>query len=165
MTRGGRERLPEGLGAEVERALGRLGGTPGPGTAGGIGSLVERWPGAVGASVAANAWPARYQRDGTLLVHVRTSVWAQELTQLEEMLRASLGPDAPPRLRFVVGPLPDPEHVPDTSRRAPEPSGEDLAEAERLAGEVGSDELREGIRKAVALSLAAARTVRPDRPV
>ena len=33
------------------------------------------WPEAVGDEIARNAWPARIQRDGTLVVHVRDAVW------------------------------------------------------------------------------------------
>ena len=65
----------EPLGDEVKRELGRFG------PQGGIGDAVAAWPGAVGPEIARNAWPARFQRDGTLVIHARDAVWAFELTQ------------------------------------------------------------------------------------
>ena len=49
----------EPLGDDVQRELRRLG----PNAA--IGETVAAWPDAVGDVIARNAWPARYQRDGT----------------------------------------------------------------------------------------------------
>ena len=72
--------------------------------------LLEAWPGAVGEMVAANAWPARIARDGTLHVNTSSSTWAFELAQLAptiaERLRQELGESAPKALRFAVGHLP-----------------------------------------------------------
>ena len=48
------------------------------------GSLVEivgRWPDAVGESIARCAWPARINRDGTLVINTADSIWAFELAQ------------------------------------------------------------------------------------
>jgi hypothetical protein len=77
---------------------------------------VRCWPAAVGELVAREAWPARIQGDGTLVVHCASSVWASELSHLSGRLRESLEREglvpAPP-LRFMVGPVP---------RRAPEPA-------------------------------------------
>ena len=68
--------------------------------------ILRAWPDAVGAPVAREAWPARMTQDGTLVVHVTSSLWASELQMLEGLLREKLavalaGP-APP-LQFRVG--------------------------------------------------------------
>jgi Dna[CI] antecedent, DciA len=132
------------------------------GPSGTIGRLVEVWPGTVGESIARNAWPARVARDGTLHVHTRSAAWAFELTQLAPTILERLRVDAPeagPRaLRFVPGPVPEPPpDGADTRRPAPpQPSGEMLAEAARLAAAVGDENLRELVEKAAAASLARA---------
>jgi len=81
------------------------------GPQGAMGDVVAAWPDAVGAGIAAEAWPARIARDGTLTIATSSSVWAFELTQLEatvrERLAAALGDGAPKRLRFVPGRLPE----------------------------------------------------------
>jgi predicted nucleic acid-binding Zn ribbon protein len=89
------------LGPELRAELIRLG------PAGAIGEVADAWPEAVGEAIAANAWPARIARDGTLHVATSSSTWAFELTQLEATVRtrlaARLGPSAPPALRFAPG--------------------------------------------------------------
>ena len=65
----------EPIGDDLKRELGRFG------PQGGIGDTVAAWPGAVGPEIARNAWPARFQRDGALVIHTRDSVWGFELTQ------------------------------------------------------------------------------------
>ena len=74
--------------------------------------IVRAWPGAVGETVARNAWPARLARDGTLHVHTASSTWAFELGNLAgtilEELRRELEEGTPPALRFSPGPLPEP---------------------------------------------------------
>lgn len=153
----------ERIGDEVRRELGRFG------SAGPMVELVAAWPGAVGETVAANAWPARLARDGTLHVAASSSTWAFELQQLEpeiaERLRAKLGPTAPQHLRFTPGPLPEraPPTAPETPIRAPaEPSLEDAREAREWAAAIGSQELRKSVEKAARMSLARAAA---DRPV
>ncbi len=73
--------------------------------------ILRVWPDAVGAPVAREAWPARMTQDGTLVVHVTSSLWASELQMLEGLLReklaAALAGPAPP-LKFRVGPVPQP---------------------------------------------------------
>src|SRR5262245_8868337 len=86
------------------------------GTASALAPIVEAWPAAVGREIARNAWPARLARDGTLHVHASSAAWAFELRQLEARIRASLGEQSPPRLRFAVGPLPEP--VSESSTKA-----------------------------------------------
>jgi len=144
------------IGSEVRRELGRFG------TAGAMADLVAAWPAAVGETVAANAWPGRLSRDGTLHVSASSSTWAFELQQLESeiagRLREALGEASPPRLRFAPGPLPEPEPPAADRRRrpAPEPSPEQARAAEELAAGIESEELRKSVEKAARMSLAAA---------
>ena len=145
----------ERIGETVRRELGRYG------TAGAMADTVACWPNAVGEQVAANAWPARFARDGTLLVSTSSSAWAFELGQLEgeilPRLRATLGKDAPKRLRFAPGPLPD-RREPASARPRPgppEPTPEQAREARELAAAIGSEELRKSVEKAARASLAS----------
>jgi hypothetical protein len=149
-------RFPEPIGDEIRRELGRFG------PAGAMGEIVEAWPGAVGDSIARNAWPARVSRDGTLHVATSSSAWAFELGLLEgdirSRLESALGPDAPPRLRFAPGRLPEPSaKAPEKTPIAPpEPSPEDRREAARLAASIEDENLRKVVAKAAASSLARA---------
>jgi hypothetical protein len=145
---------PERLGDDVRRELGRFG----PG--GAIADVVEAWPGAVGDSIARNAWPARIARDGTLHVATSSSAWAFELGLLEEKLRerlgAELGKDSPPRLRFAPGPLPEaaapaPEHAENHTAEVTE---QHVQAGEELAASISDDNLRKVVAKAAAASLA-----------
>jgi len=126
------------------------------GPAAGIVALLESWPAVVGDAIARNAWPARVARDGTLIVHTADSVWAFELTQRGEEIRERLGADAPAKLRFVAGPVPEPaaEAPSDTPRDIPRPGPEQLAQAEALAASIDDENLRKMVAKAAALSLA-----------
>jgi hypothetical protein len=132
------------------------------GPAAGIADLVAAWPAAVGPAIAANAWPARIGRDGTLHVHTSSSAWAFELAQLEPTLRERLGELAPPRLRFAVGPLPEPAvETRETARRTPpEPSPDDLAHAAELVAGLDDENLRNLVSRAASLSLAKSRSGR-----
>ena len=140
--------------ANVRRELNRFG------PAGSIGVIVEIWPVAVGDSIARNAWPARVARDGTLHVATSSSAWAFELTQLAPTIlarvRELVGPDAPKKLRFAPGPLPEPPLPDDSEERSapPAPSPETRAEADRIAASVADEELRELIARAAAASLS-----------
>src|SRR5205823_6263216 len=113
--------------------------------------LVEAWPRAVGPEIARNAWPARLGRNGTLSVHTSSSAWAFELAQLERRIRDSLGKLAPSKLRFVVGPLPEPATEPKGSaRNVAAPSAEHRARASELAAGIGDENLRKIVAKAAA---------------
>ena len=144
------------IGDDVRRELGRFG------SAGAMTDVVAAWPGAVGETVAANAWPARIARDGTLHVNASSSTWAFELQQLEGeiagRLREALGEAAPPRVRFAAGPLP--EALPDTDeatrRPPPEPTLEHARTAHELAAGIASENLRKTVEKAARMSLASA---------
>ena len=114
--------------------------------------ILRAWPDAVGAPVAHEAWPARMTADGTLVVHVTSSLWASELQMLEGLLRAKLatalaGPA--PHLRFRVGPVPHPAATPVV-----EPSPQAAVEAaERLAAQVTDGPLRDAIKAALTRAL------------
>jgi hypothetical protein len=144
------------IGSEVRRELGRFG------TAGAMTDLVAVWPSTVGETVAANAWPARIARDGTLHVNAASSTWAFELQQLEgeigSRLRAALGKDAPRRLRFAPGPLPEPPPPAESEvrRPPPEPTLEQAREAQEWAARIASENLRKTVEKAARMSLASA---------
>jgi hypothetical protein len=144
----------EPLGDELRRELGRFGPESG------ISELVEAWPAAVGSDIARNAWPARIQRDGTLLVHVRDSIWGFELGQCAAEISGRL-PGTPP-LKFVPGPLPEPAppeaSEPVTGR--PEPTPEEVMRAARWAAEIADEELRELVARAARASLVRARADR-----
>jgi len=146
----------ERIGGDVRRELSRFG------SATQLGDLVARWPHAVGESIARNAWPARIQRDGTLVVHASSSAWAFELTQLELTVRNSLGELGPPRIKFVPGPLPaeqEPASPEASADRAP-PSPEAQAAAAEIAAPIGDESLRKLVARAAAASLSEARSAR-----
>lgn len=157
--------LPERIGAEVNRALGRFG------PAAGLGEVVAAWPAAVGDAIAANAWPARIARDGTLHVAAGSSAWAFELTQLSssvlERLREHIGELCPPAIRFSVGPLPErgAPPAPTSARTVPKPSAAEAAKAVSLAAGIEDPALREAVARAAAASLAATGARPADRPV
>jgi len=127
-----------------------------------IGALARAWPAAVGDQIARNAWPARVNRDGTLIVYTRDSIWAYELGQREAEIRERLGELVPGTLRFVPGPIPElaPEPEAPTGRPTPEPSPEALVEAASLTAAIADLELRKIVLRAVAVSLEAARSGR-----
>jgi hypothetical protein len=157
--------LPDQIGEEIRRELDRFG------PAGKMGEIVSAWPEAVGAAIAANAWPARVARDGTLHVHTASSTWAFELAHLSDSvlsrLRERLGEDSPAALRFAVGPLPalgeEVEKLRDES--ASKPTANHLEEAHRIAAPIGDRALRETVGRAISASLAAAERPPSDRPV
>ena len=144
----------ERLGAEVKKELSRFGGQ------GGMPEVLDAWPGAVGEMVAANAWPARIARDGTLHVNTSSASWAFELGQLAptmlDRLREKLGEGAPKGLRFAVGHLPEagPSGVDEARAPTPEPDKEALQRAADLTSEIEDPELRERVARAVSLGLS-----------
>jgi len=137
----------EPVGGEIRAELRRIGADSGAGDA------VAGWPAAVGEEIARNAWPARTQPDGTLVVHVRDSIWGFELTQRAAEISERL--PGRPRLRFVPGPLPDtaPEEV---SRARLEATPEQARDASELAAGIDDPELREYVAKAIKASLVRA---------
>jgi hypothetical protein len=160
-----RNDLPQGLEETVSSELRRLAATRPVGSE--LGELVARWPEAVGPAIARNAWPARIAKDGSLVVHAATSTWAAELTHLAGEIRPRLGTAAPPSLRFVVGPLPEPDTpaAPSVSQPVHTPSSEDRRTAREMAQPIEDPALREAVAEAISRSLARGRGRAPDRPV
>jgi hypothetical protein len=133
------------LGEEIRSELRRMGGESG------VGDVADGWAAAVGDEIARNAWPARTQADGTLVVHVRDAVWGFELTQRAAEISARL--PGRPRLRFLPGELPD-AAAPATAPATPEPTLEQVREAARLTASIEDRNLREAVAKAIKMSLA-----------
>jgi hypothetical protein len=146
----------ERIGNDIRRELSRFG------PAAQLGEIVARWAAAVGSGISGNAWPARIQRDGTLIVHASSATWAFELTQLESQVRESLGELAPPRLRFVPGPLPASDSVSpaEATREAVAVSPEDRAAGASVAAKISDENLRKLVARAAAASLSQARSAR-----
>jgi Dna[CI] antecedent, DciA len=143
----------EPVGDQIRAELSRVGADSGAGDA------VTAWPAAVGEEIARNAWPARTQPDGTLVVHVRDAIWGFELTQRAPEISQRL--PGRPRLRFTPGPLPEAPAEP--APPAPvEASSEQAREAAGLVAGIEDPELRESVAKAIKAALA--RTSH-DRPV
>jgi Dna[CI] antecedent, DciA len=136
------------LGSDIRAELRRMGGESGPG------DTASAWAGAVGDEIARNAWPARTQPDGTLVVHVRDAVWGFELTQRAAEISARL-PGRPP-LRFVPGPLPDGPR-PAAPKAYPEPTPEQAREAEEIASAIADPGLRKTVAKVIKAALASRR--------
>jgi hypothetical protein len=117
---------------------------------------VAAWPAAVGAEIARSAWPARVQRDGTLVVHTRDAIWAFELTQRAgEIVQRLEGVSG---LKFVPGPLPE-VSAEDVSTPAAAPvaaSPEHRRRAEEWTRHIADEELRKLVQKAAETSLANA---------
>ncbi len=117
-------------------------------------AVLEAWSAAVGPEIARNAWPARFQRDSTLIVHTQDAVWSFELGHRAAEISARL-PGKPP-LKFVPGPLPelgaDPTQA--TLQGSPPVTLEQRERAAEWASGIEDAELRELVAKAAALSLA-----------
>jgi hypothetical protein len=135
----------EPVGETIRAELRRVGADSG------AGDVVAAWPAAVGEEIARHAWPARTQPDGTLVVHVRDSIWGFELTQRAAEISDRLPGN--PRLRFLPGPLPDtapkPAHPPPA-----EATPEQVREAAGLAAGIEDPDLRESVAKAIKAALA-----------
>jgi len=120
------------------------------------------WSRSVPPRILEHARPVRLSR-GVLIVHVSSSVWANELHYLTDDLLNRLrehAPNAPiEKIRFQVGPLPDlpkrryePPPLPEPVRLASLP--EDLG---RALSRVEDDALRKAITEAATTSLARTR--------
>jgi predicted nucleic acid-binding Zn ribbon protein len=144
----------ERLVGEIKQELSRFGAQ------GTMAELVEVWPGAVGEAIAANAWPARIGRDGTLYVNTSSSTWAFELAQLAptilERLAEKVGESAPKAMRFAAGHIPEPAPpaASERPREVPPPTAEALHRAAELSAQIEDEELRERVARAAALSLS-----------
>ena len=135
------------LGNDVRNALARFGPQAG------MAELVERWPDAVGAAIARNAWPARIARDGTVHVNTADSIWSFELGQRPAEIAELLGA---PAVRFAPGPLPEPDV--EAVERPLEVAPEDVERARAIASSITDENLRESVQKAVSLALARGRS-------
>jgi predicted nucleic acid-binding Zn ribbon protein len=140
----------EPLGDELRRELGALG----PNAA--MSETTAAWPGAVGPDIARNAWPARFQVDGTLIVHTQDAVWAFELGHRAAEISSRL-PGRPP-LKFFPGPLPEPAAPEEAVQEPPAATLEERRQAAEWASSIEDEELRKAVATAAAASLAA----RPD---
>ena len=148
-----RHQMPEPIGATLRSELDRLG------VEDAALAVTRAWEAAVGPEVARNAWPARMRRDGTLVVHARTSVWAFELNQLAEEIRPRLTP-TPEGLRFVVGNVPEPTGKRPAERSPkplPDPDPASVQVAASLAASMSSRDVREALQKAASLGLSRPR--------
>jgi hypothetical protein len=137
----------EPLGEQVRAELRRVGADSG------AGDVATAWPSVVGEEIARNAWPARTQPDGTLVVHVRDSIWGFELTQRAGEISGRL--PGRPRLRFIPGPLPD-SAVDMAPPPQPEASPEQEREAAALAAGIEDQNLRKSVAKAIKAALVRA---------
>ncbi len=140
----------ERLGDLLKRELGRHGAQAG------IGDAVAAWPDAVGEEIARNAWPARFTRDGTLVVHVRDSVWGFELTQRADEIAKRLSNVK--SVKFVPGPMPEGAVEPHEAARQgpPTPTPEQMKQAAEWTENISDEELRKVVTKSAELSLARA---------
>jgi hypothetical protein len=151
----------ERIGGEVERELSRSGSS----AALPLAEITAAWPQAVGETVARHAWPLRLGRDGTLHVATSSATWAFELDRLSpeigERLTTLVGDGAPHKLRFRVGPVPEPGAPADRGSDVPEevlqPTPEVTAEAASLASAIEDEELRELVSRAARASLSRGR--------
>ena len=152
------------IGSEVERELTRSGSRD----AVPLAAITSAWPGAVGETVARQAWPLRIGRDGTLHVATTSATWAFELHRLSEEILGRLSSrvegDAPPRLRFAVGPVPEsgpPSEGPQSSaRETPAPTPEEIGAADAAAAAIDDPDLRALVARAARASLAKSRSDR-----
>ena len=146
----------EPIGDELKHELGRFG------PQGGIGDTVAAWPAAVGEEIARHAWPARFTRDGTLLVNTRDAVWGFELTQRAAEISSRL--PTKPKLKFAPGPLPEatPERADPALEERPEATLEQARVAAGWASSIEDAELRELVARAARASLARASAEHPD---
>jgi hypothetical protein len=113
------------------------------------------WAAAVGARIAERTRPIAVE-GGVLIVRAATSVWANELSLLEEALlaRVRAAGVSVRHIRFRVGPVDPPERAPEVrAAKVPAPVPLD-ARLARAIDAVADDELREVIAGAARANLA-----------
>ncbi len=115
------------------------------------------WERAVSRRIAEVAQPVKLLH-GTLLIHTRSSAWAQELSFHEEDLLASVREVTPKvkRIRIRVGPMPPRRRAPDPRppKIEPLPARELPGDVARALAHLGDDGLRDAVRLAACTSLA-----------
>ena len=154
----------ERVGDEVARELARSGSRD----AIPLAAVTAIWPEVVGATVSRRAWPLRMAGDRTLHVATESATWAHELDllgpEILERLTSRLGDDAPAKLRFAVGPVPEPAAPSPPSEQPPAPLAEVPPETESqataAAAAIDDPELRELVVRAARASLFRARSGR-----
>jgi hypothetical protein len=119
-----------------------------------ITETVDAWPAAVGPEIARNAWPARFQRDGTLVVHCRDAIWAFELGHRAAAISERL--PGRPTLKFLPGPLPEPGPPEAPPEPPPTATLEHVRQAAAWASSIEDEALRKAVARAAAASLARA---------
>ena len=119
-----------------------------------MGDVLAAWEAAVGPEIARNAWPARFQRDGTLIVHTQDAIWGFELGHRAAEITARL--PGKPALRFVPGPLPEPGAEPPqaTPQGSPPITLEQRAQAAEWAATIEDEDLRKLVSRAAEISLS-----------
>ena len=118
-----------------------------------MGDILAAWGAAVGPEIARNAQPARFQRDGTLVVHARDAIWSFELQHRAGEISSRL--PGKPAVKFVPGPLPEPgfEPPPATPQGSPPTSVEGTKRAAEIASVIDDPDLRELVERAIRSSL------------
>lgn len=120
------------------------------------------WDRTVPERIAQRARPVRLA-GGTLIIHTRSSGWAQELSFHERDLLASVRAQVPnvKRLRIRVGRMPPPPPPPEKMppKTVPLSVAELPGNVARALASVGDDRLREALTRAACTSLAP----RPSR--
>jgi hypothetical protein len=124
-------------------------------------AITAIWREVLGEQAAANSWPLRIGRDGTLHVATTSATWAFELDRLApeivEKLVARLGESSPTKVRFAVGPVPEPVAAdePETLvTGTPYPPPELPSEATAALSEIDDPELRDLMLRAARASLS-----------
>ncbi len=107
--------------------------------------------------IAKHARPVDLRR-GTLIIHTRTTAWAQELSFHEADLLTAIRKRvrAVQRLRIRVGPMPPPPKPPKppSPKVQPLPLGKLPGDVARALAHVSDDALRDAMTKAACTSLA-----------
>jgi len=114
------------------------------------------WERAVSRRIAEVARPVKLVH-GTLIIHCKSSAWAQELSFQQEDLLASIRQLVPKvkRVRVKVGPMPKPGQAPDPepSRTRPLSMTELPGDVARELARIGDDEVRDALSRAACMSL------------
>jgi len=120
--------------------------------------VFEIWEDAVGGPIARNAQPDRIER-GVLIVRVRSSSWAQEMTYMKDRIIARLNEKLSRQMvtdmRFIQGTI----DTPEKNKSAPDPGKPkmkrqvDSTLATPYTDHMDNSELKDIITRVVALSL------------